>query len=548
VNTVEIIEWPFNENSLKSINNKESYLNYPVIYLLKNQQEAYIGETVAFKNRMRAHLKTKERQRLDEMHLIHHEEFNRSATFHLETKLINYFLGDQKYKLQNKSQTVNNISHNYFNKKFYDRDIFKEIWQRLVNQGIVNNEQHVIKNRDVFKLSPFKELSVGQLELKEKVIEICEKNISRSEEDKSFLFLIQGEAGTGKSVVLSSIFNTIQELSTDITSQLCGSENYLVVNHDEMLKTYKSIASKLKFLKAKNFDRPTPLINRLKKSGEKADIILVDEGHLLLTRPDTYNNFTDNNQLEELMKLAKIVVVVYDESQVLKLKSFWKETTLDALMQQSDYEKYELKNQFRMRANEEVIEWIDHFKNKKISPIPNDKEYELKIFDSLQTMHEAIIEKNNDYGLSRVVSTFDYLHKKDGGIYYISEDKGNYKIPWNITDGKYTWAEKDSTIKEAGSIYTIQGFDLNYVGVILGPSITYDKQSDCLVIKPENYKDVGAFAGIEGIESVKQAKEKIILNSMNVLMKRGIEGLYIYASDEVLRERLLELQVESLKK
>lgn len=346
-------------------------------------------------------------------------------------------------------------------------------------------------------------MSVEQLELKEKVIEICEQNISRSEDDKSFLFLIQGDAGTSKSVVLSSIFNTIQELSKDVTSQLCGSENYLVVNH---------------------FDRPTPLINRLKKSGDKADIIFVDEGHLLLTRPDTYNNFTDNNQLEELMKLAKIVVVVYDKSQVLKLKSFWKEATLDALMQQSDYEKYELKNQFRMRANEEVIEWIDHFKNKKISPIPNDKDYELKIFDSLQTMHEAIIKKNNDYGLSRVVSTFDYLHKKDGGIYYISEDKGNYKIPWNITDGKYTWAEKESTIKEAGSIYTIQGFDLNYVGVILGPSITYDKQSDCLVIKPENYKGVGAFAGIEGIENVKQAKEKIILNSMNVLMKRGIEG------------------------
>ncbi|MFJ7981394.1 DNA/RNA helicase domain-containing protein [Lysinibacillus xylanilyticus] len=163
-------------------------------------------------------------------------------------------------------------------------------------------------------------------------------------------------------------------------------------------------------------------------------------------------------------------------------------------------------------------------------------------------MHEAIIEKNNDSGLSRVVSTFDYLHKKDGGVYYITEDKGNYKIPWNITDGKYTWAEKDSTIKEAGSIYTIQGFDLNYVGVILGPSITYDKQSECLVIKTENYKDVGAFAGIEGIENVNQAKEKIILNSMNVLMKRRIEGLYIYASDEALRERLLELQVESLKK
>lgn len=67
MNTVEIITWPFNEKSLKSINNKESYLNYPVIYLLKDQKEAYIGETVAFKNRIRAQLKTKERQRLDEM-------------------------------------------------------------------------------------------------------------------------------------------------------------------------------------------------------------------------------------------------------------------------------------------------------------------------------------------------------------------------------------------------------------------------------------------------------------------------------------------------
>ncbi|MFJ6264138.1 DNA/RNA helicase domain-containing protein [Lysinibacillus xylanilyticus] len=54
----------------------------------------------------------------------------------------------------------------------------------------------------------------------------------------------------------------------------------------------------------------------------KFKVSLVDEGHLLLTRSDTYNNFTDNNQLEELMKLAKIVVVVYDKGHVLKLKSF----------------------------------------------------------------------------------------------------------------------------------------------------------------------------------------------------------------------------------
>ncbi len=51
-------------------------------------------------------------------------------------------------------------------------------------------------------------------------------------------------------------------------------------------------------------------------------------------------------------------------------------------------------------------------------------------------MHEAIKKKNERHGLSRVISTFDYLHKKDGGIYYIKEDNGDYQIPWNITNSK----------------------------------------------------------------------------------------------------------------
>lgn len=127
-------------------------------------------------------------------------------------------------------------------------------------------------------------------------------------------------------------------------------------------------------------------------------------------------------------------------------------------------------------------------------------------------------------------------------MYYITEDRGEYQIPWNITDSKFTWAEKASTVNEAGSIYTIQGFDLNYVGVILGPSISYDEQTDQLVIKTEAYKDVGAYSGTEGIENVEAAKERIILNSVNILMKRGIKGLYLYASDEALRNKLLKYQ------
>ena len=545
LSSVEILSWPFEQGSLNHINNKEQFLNYPVIYILNGNKEAYIGETVYFKNRMKAHIKNPDRKNLDRVNLIKHEQFNRSATFHLETKLINYFLGDEKYTLQNKSKTANDFTHNYYNKPFYDQELFNGLWKKLYEQKLVNNELHVIENKDIFKLSPFKELSLEQIELKDKVLDFCEKRVAEDHSEYGSLLVIEGEAGVGKSVVLSSIFNTIQSRTTEPSSNLSDTENYLVVNHEEMFKTYKGIAKQVKHLKAKHFAKPTPLINQLQKQQKKADIILVDEAHLLLTKSDTYNNFYGQNQLDELLKLAKVVVIIYDQYQVLKLKSLWGAATLAELEKKSTYkEKYELTNQFRMQANDEVINWINYFKRKQLKPIPRDENYEFKVFETLEKMHVEIKSKNAEFGLSRVVSTFDFLHKKDNQTYYISETNGEYKMPWNTTDSKTTWAEKAETVEEAGSIYTIQGFDLNYVGVVLGPSVQYDTVNDCIVIDTKLYKDTGAYSGMDGIGNVNEAKEKIVLNSINILMKRGIKGLYIYASNEALRKKLLEYQNE----
>lgn len=532
----ELKTWDFNKSTLESIKN-DTYFDYPVVYFLNNHTTVYIGETVAFKNRMKSHLNNIERKKLEKMTLIIHKEFHRSATYNIETKLINYFLGDDRYKLQNKSQTAQSVTHNYHNKEFYDKEIFNDIWKELLKRKVVNNPAHVIENRDIFKLSPFKELSMTQLELKTKILEVCEEHIN---DDETFVYMIKGEAGVGKSVVLSSVFNSIQERAADKNSNLHQTKNFLLVNHSEMLKTYKNIAANVKFLKKNNFDKPTSFINKQKKAAEKADIVLVDEAHLLLSRADVFNNFNEDNQLEEIIKHSKVVIVVYDEKQVLKLKSYWDKNRLKRIV--SGYQReepYVLREQFRMNAGDDVIDWIDNFVEKRIGKLPKDELYDFKIFDSAKDMHNAIVEKNKEHGLSRVVSTFDYEHKKDGEQYYIRED--SLEIPWNSTDTKNTWAEKPETIKEAGSIYTIQGFDLNYVGVILGPSVTYDEQNDCLKIITEKYSDTEAFRGKDGIEDVERAKEQIILNSINVLMKRGIKGLYVFASDVGLRGRLLAL-------
>lgn len=87
--------------------------------------------------------------------------------------------------------------------------------------------------------------------------------------------------------------------------------------------------------------------------------------------------------------------------------------TLEQLKKLSTYqEEYQLSSQFRMQANDEVINWINAFKRKQVLPLPHDENYEFKVFETMKAMHEKIKNQNHQFGLSRVVSTFDYLHKK----------------------------------------------------------------------------------------------------------------------------------------
>ncbi len=432
--TLEIKSMAFNKTSIDSLYS-QPYSNYPIVYFINSNTIVYIGETVAVRNRMKNHLKNPERKSLDKLTLIIHEKFNRSATYNIETKLINYFLADERYKLQNKSQTANSVSHNYYEKPFYNEELFNEIWDQLKLKDYVTHSREVIENKDIFKLSPFKELSADQIDLKDKIIDVCQ---TRIKDEKPFVFLIKGEAGTGKSVVLSAVFNRLKELATEKSSDLHNNNNYILVNHNEMLKTYQKIAGKVKALKKNNFDKPTSFINKRKKSNKKADIVLVDEAHLLLTKPDRFNNFEENNHLEEIMKYSKIVILVFDDKQVLKMKSYWDIDKLNNILKGTPSEEYVLKNQLRMRASHEMIHWIDQFIEKRILPLPSEEEFKFKIFDSAAKMYKEIRQKNKEFGLARMVSTFDYIHKKDGKTYYIEED--HYKLPWNTTEGDTSWA------------------------------------------------------------------------------------------------------------
>ncbi|VWX34408.1 DUF2075 domain-containing protein [Exiguobacterium oxidotolerans] len=523
-------------------NRKTLYIDdYPIVYLLYNRkkEQAYVGQTVQKNQRLKAHLKDVRRKHLDETILIGHEQFNQSATYNIESNLINFLIADGRYVLQNVSQTTSRQMHNYFRKDFFNETVFENIWEQLRTERIAEGTLDQLRNKDVYKLSPFKELSEQQLEVKQTILTYCKTHITQP---GHHVFVIEGDAGTGKSVLLNSLFNTIQDLTKEADSPLYRTDNYLLVNHGEMLKTYKAIAGSLPNLKKKQFQKPTPFLNTLEKQQHTADIVLVDEAHLLLTKEDAYNNFKQQNQLHEIITRSKITILIFDPKQVLKIKSYWGRTTLQDIVGSFSTATLPLTNQFRMQASPEMLHWINRFVEQEILPLPTDPQYDFQIFHDPKAFKQAIFQKNDQYGLSRIVSTFDYLHKKDGADYVVDADGIN--LPWNRNYPNQTWAEQPETIQEVGSIYTIQGFDLNYVGVVLGPSVQYDEQTKRLKLEPTLYQDTGAFIARQDLTQVEndRAKEEIILNSLNVLMKRGVKGLYLYATNPALRKRLLQLK------
>lgn len=131
--------------------------------------------------------------------------------------------------------------------------------------------------------------------------------------DEHAVFVLMGDAGTGKSVILNQLF-------TKLAQELPNS--YFLVNHPELLKVYRELAGKTPGMLKKYYQRPTSFINQMHKQNQQVDLTVIDEAHLLLSKPDHYNNYYGDNQLEDIIKLSRVTVVVFDPAQVLKPKVF----------------------------------------------------------------------------------------------------------------------------------------------------------------------------------------------------------------------------------
>ncbi len=524
---------------------------WPLVYILSDgdTKTAYVGETTDAYSRMGTHLKHKTKSKLTSVHLITSEKFNKSATLDIESNLIKYMSGDNKFTLLNGNLGLAN--HNYYQKKEVYWDIFNTIWNQLRAEGISKHSIEHIDNSDLFKYSPYKSLTKEQSQGLFQILQ----SLATGKHDNT---IVEGGAGTGKTILAIFLFKMLSSQLEDFSFKEFGAEENIYIDLVNQIKkvlpnpkmalvvpmssfrtTLKKVFKNIKGLSA------SMVIGPAQVSKEKYDLLIVDESHRLRRRVNlgAYFGAFDKaclalnldkhnaSELDWVTMQSKHTVLFYDEGQSIKPSDAKKEQ-FDVIKRNKDTSILKLKSQFRVKGGNAYVEYIDsllHNNLKEGSSAFNSKEYEFTMFDSLETMIEQIKLRDKESGLSRLIAGYSWEWKsnKDKDAFDIKID--DVQLKWNGTSND--WINSDGAINEVGCIHTTQGYDLNYSGIIFGNEISFNPETKEIIVNEENYFDKN------GKQSIKDPKElkAFILNIYKTIMLRGIKGTYIYVCDPLLK-------------
>lgn len=564
----KIERFPFDKRVTKDFVGLNPLLeNWPVVYTIDNGRSIYVGETTNARVRMQQHLDSPAKKGLKQVRVIVNEEFNKSVCLDLESHLIRYFAADEKFELINGNHGISDA--NYFERGRY-REEFEAIFEQLLAQGVLTRSIPDIVNSNLFKYSPYKALNTDQAAAVE---EILEKLFATWADESSSPMVVQGDPGTGKTIVAIYLAKLLVDIAQSDPEDALESDSLfadffqagyrdilgmprigLVIPQQSLRKTVQKVFARTPGLAKNMILSPFDLYQR-----DAFDILIVDEAHRLGQRanqPSAAQNkkFTTNNmalfgnddsswtQLDWVKASSRHQLLLIDAAQSVKpgdLPLATVEQIISDSRQQNSL--FRLASQMRVAGGTDYIDFVRNLLNLKATGTPDFREYEFKIFDDFREMREAIIQKNGEVGLSRLVAGYawPWESRKDKSAADIEID--GIPLQWNQTP--VDWINSPNSVNEVGSIHTVQGYDLNFAGVIIGPDLGFDEQTQSLVFNRAMYFDTKGKENNPrlGISYSDEDLLEFVKNIYRVLLTRGIKGTYVFVVDECLRKNLAKL-------
>lgn len=344
--------------------------------------------------------------------------------------------------------------------------------------------------------------------------------------------LIQGGPGTGKSVLA---VNLLMHFIT------CACNAAYVTKNSAPRQAFLSILSQNK---AENIAE----ISQLFRSpfglstvpANSYDCLIVDEAHRLVKKMN--RDWHGENQVKECINASLLTIFLLDEDQAVTTKdigsveeiSKWcKELGSSMIMR----EETKLTSQFRCNGSDAYIQFIDNLlqRGKETLAVSlSELNYDFRIFDDASQLREALREKNAIDNKARMVAgyCYDWNVKKHRGDIDI-ELPGGFQARWNLENDKI-WAINPRSFEEVGCIHRAQGLEFDYVGVLIGKDLAYDKATGCVITNKGAISQDDKSSGIRSASD--DVARRLILNTYKTLLTRGQKGCYVYCEDEALRD------------
>ena len=402
--------------------------------------------------------------------------------------------------------------------------------------------QHVAK---VIKGKPEYVLLDEQLVAYDSVLVTAKKGFH---DRRKSAIIIRGGPGTGKSVIAIN-------LMADLLNQ--GFNAQYATGSRAFTETLRKAIGARGAIQFKYFN------SYVTAPYNAVDVLICDESHRIRKTSD--KRFTKKKersklaQVEELIKATRVAVFFVDDRQTVRPGEIGSSQYIleHAQRLNCDIKNYDLRVQFRCMGSDAFVSWVNNSlgieRNAHI--LWNGEEaFDFRIFPSPHSLEGEIRKRATEGYSARLTAGFCWnWSSKPNPNGTLKEDVviGDYRRAWNarpeatrLAQGipKATlWAYESGGINQIGCIYTAQGFEFDYVGVIFGNDLVYDYSKQDWTGLPGNSYD----------SEVKRGKEKftdLVKNTYRVLLSRGMKGCYVYFMDKdterFIRSRTEKLPVE----
>lgn len=525
-----------------------------VIYIYRETtgktKKVYIGQTKHFLDRNKQHYSGNEEKfnqaNFSEVMIVFSEYFNGSALDDVEQQLITYFIADSSQVNFDSKEIINltggNSVNEYRERELVASRVILPLWEQVLYPDWVNTKTiDALRSQELVKYSPIKKLTEEQQAI-----------ITDIMEHESVNYVINGDAGTGKTVLLTHLVAKFLETNPN--------KRVAVVVQPNWKDTAKSIFDVYGLNNSNLFiGTPTTFINQ----AEYFDTIIVDEAHKIprkhynqqqsVNKVYEKEEFIDcDSHLEIFQKLGRQIVLMYDVLQVIRPTNI---TRMQFREITKGYKQKYLTTQFRIQGSnqknftsEDYINGIKYllYKDTGLLEYTNfDKNFNRDVFRDKsedayfgyftdQPLHNLVnwVEEDRNFHpehvnrvLGGLVEDWKQAHGKNPEITHWHE--GDLKLRWNSTQNNWIHSKDEDAEDQVGSVFAVQGIDLNKVGVLIGNDLQIDSQGR-LYANPANFFNVkGKFkkAEYEGNPEIQKEFTLLVLNIYYVLLTRGVDGI-----------------------